>query len=76
MLKIGDKVNWRGSWGKQPAKEATVRGIEIGCVGKVGHNVPNVHWELVKDESVMVDLDNGHWAYGYQISKKETELQF
>jgi hypothetical protein len=69
MLKIGTKVNWRGAWGKQPAKEATVTGITIGCVGKVGHNVPNVHWELVNDRSVIVDLDNGHWAYGNQISK-------
>jgi len=71
MLKIGHKVMWRGTWGKDLPKEATVTGITIGCVGKVGHDVPNVHWELVNDRSVIVDLDNGHWAYGNQISRIE-----
>lgn len=67
-LKIGDKVSWRGSWGQEPAMEATIEGIEINCINKSGKEVSSVNWERVNDRSVIVNLNNGHWAYGNQIS--------
>jgi hypothetical protein len=60
-LKLGDKVIWKGSWGRDEAKVATVTRIEID-----GVLVPQVPWGIVQD-FVVVGLDNGHWAYGYQI---------
>lgn len=69
QLKIGDTVNWRGNRGKDPVQQVEVDGIEINCSGKEGEEVDSVDWDLVKDESVIVNLTCCKWAYGYQISK-------
>lgn len=68
-LKIGDSVIWRGTWGADPPKEAVVTGIELteGVREKYGHAVETVFWTTVRDNRVVVSLDNGHWAYGEQI---------
>ena len=66
-LKIGDKVIWRGGFGSDSPKEATVNGIEITNGGKYGRSVDEVDWSKVVDRNVTVDLDNGHWAYASQI---------
>ena len=71
ILRIGDKVSWRGAWGSHDAVIAIVEGIEINCKGKEGYPVDEVSWEEVKRGGVVVDLSNGHWAYGYQITKAE-----
>jgi hypothetical protein len=69
-LKIGDKVMWRGGFGSEPAKEATVTGIEKCAVGaKNGNSVSKVSWDKVNSRQIVVDLDNGHWAYGTQITQ-------
>lgn len=68
-LKVGDTVNWHGAFGREPAKEAKVESIELCKPGqKHGEPVNSVDWENVKN--VVVDLDNGHWAYGTQLTKK------
>jgi len=36
---------------------------------KIGDEVNSVEWTKVHDRNVVVTLDNGHWAYGGQISK-------
>ena len=64
-LKVGDEVIWRGSWGKDLPKEVKVTCIEINDI-----NVSSIDWDKVESRSVVVDLDNGHWAYGFQIAKK------
>lgn len=71
-LKIGDTVSWRGCFGSDPAKDAEVKEIIITEQPrtKYGKNVDSVDWELVKENRVLVDLTNGFWAYGEQISKK------
>ena len=59
-IEIGTKVDSRFG-------EAKVTGIEL-CKShseKYGIDVPKVFVED-KDRCVF-DLDNGHWAYGYQI---------
>lgn len=71
-LKIGDKVMWRGGWGTEPAKEAIIEEIDLCPVGcKHGKSVNSVAWETIKNEkrTVVVTLDNGHWAYGNQLTE-------
>jgi hypothetical protein len=69
-LKIGDEVIWRGSWGNDAPQIAKVERIEITGGGKYGKSVNEVEWSKVYDRNVTVDLDNGHWAYASQISRK------
>lgn len=67
-IKIGQKVWWRGSWGRDPEQIALVTGIEVGCIDKQGHRVDQVtDVEQYPKESIIIVLDNRHWAYGYQI---------
>lgn len=68
-LKIGDEVNWRGGFGRDAKKKAKVEAIQITNGGKYGDDVEEVEWSKVRDRNVVVDLDNGHWAYAEQISK-------
>ena len=69
-LKIGDKVWWRGGFGSEPAKLATVEEIEITNGYKYGEQVDEVKWSLVYDRNVVVTFsDNDHWAYASQIKK-------
>ena len=69
VLKIGDKVWWRGGFGSEPAKLAVVEGIEITGGHKYGDSVEEVPWSEVYDRNVTVDLDNDHWAYADQIKR-------
>ena len=72
ILKIGDTVMWRGSWGRDIAKEAKIDSIEVGCgQTKHGRDVKSVSWETIKKGGVVVSLDNGHWAYGHQLDEKK-----
>ena len=68
MLKINDTVNWRGAWGHDAPKHVKVIEIEINCINKSGTPVDEVKWDDL-DERTIVGLDNGHWAYGDQLSK-------
>jgi hypothetical protein len=66
-LKIGDTVLWRGRWGREAAKPAVVVSIDAVEPGeKHGASVDFMNWALVPTRAV-VDLNNGHWAYGEQI---------
>jgi hypothetical protein len=68
VLNVGDKVMWRGGFGGDAPKEATITGIEL-CEypdGKYGMSVTQVDWS--KQDRIVVDLDNGQWARGHQIS--------
>ena len=68
-LKVGVKVMWSGAWGRQAPVETVVTAIEKDCEGKQGTEVDFVDWNNCEDDSVIVTLDNGHWAYGYQIKR-------
>jgi hypothetical protein len=71
-LKIGDKVWWRGGFGSEPAKLATIEEIEITNGYKYGDQVDEVSWKQVYDRNVVVTFsDNDHWAYASQIKKYE-----
>ena len=66
-LKVGDKVMYRGTFGRGVAKETTIESIEL-CEDeheKYGEMVD----EMTKAdyERCCVSLADGHWCYGYQI---------
>lgn len=70
LLKKNDIVSWRGSWGTQKPQDAIVTQIELCENGsKHGNEVREIDWELC-NRNVVVTLDNGHWAYGNQITPK------
>jgi len=71
ILRAGDTVNWKGAFGSGSEKDAVIKTIEIGCSGKNGQIVNAVPWSAVNDRSVVVDLTNGSWAYGNQITPKK-----
>ena len=63
-----------GGWGKDPARPATVKRIEISeeaGVKEGGESVEVVPWTAETKNHVVVDLDTGgqheSWAYGHQI---------
>lgn len=68
-LVIGDTVLWRGSWGRDNPKFATIESIDINCVKGYGIATNSVGWDKMVDKTVVVSLTNGKWAYGHQISK-------
>jgi hypothetical protein len=72
-VRIGDNVKWRGCFGMDAPRSAVVTGLEITDAPrtKYGREVEEASWELVRQNRVLFTLDNGHWAYGEQISKKE-----
>ena len=63
--KVGDKVIYKPWSG--PNKTATIEGIQICRQGeKYGREVSSCN--LDKHYGVL-DLDNGHWCYFYQVIK-------
>ena len=67
-LKIGDRVRWSGGFGAQRARPAVVTGIVLTELHeKYGTTADSVSWSRVRQNCAVVDLDNGHWAYGSQI---------
>jgi hypothetical protein len=67
MIKVGDEVIWRGSWGRDTPAPARIVSMEL-CESrreKYGITVTEAY-EVDKDRLV-VTLDNGHWAYGEQL---------
>ena len=71
-LNIGDTVLWVKTM--TPAK---VIGIDFTEPGKAyGRKVEKVLWDLVPT-NVVVDLDNGKWAHGYQIAEMQNpQIEF
>jgi len=63
-LKLGDKVNWRGGFGKDLPKVAKVTNIVV-----LNKTVESVAWGEVQSRAVVLDLDNDHWCYGNQVTQ-------
>ena len=79
MLRVGDNVKWRGGFGRDAEREATVTGITI-CKpeSKYGESVSAVPWFALSDRGVIVDLRTrsavSHWAYGFQLQPTIQDL--
>jgi hypothetical protein len=70
VLKVGDKVSWRGSFGSADPVEVTVTSLEVTDLprDKYGKDVDGVTWDLVKENRVNFGLSSGNWAYADQIA--------
>jgi hypothetical protein len=73
-IRQGDIVWWRGSEGRDGWLEAKVKRIELVRPGQHenGVLVPWIPTTVI--DNCVFDLDNGHWAYGYQIKPKEETI--
>jgi hypothetical protein len=71
-LKKGDKVYWSGAWNTEPYEIVTVNQIEevLHEGEKWGFVVEEMEWSKMKNCVVL--LNNGKWAYGYQIKPLST----
>jgi hypothetical protein len=69
IIKVGDRVNWRGGFGADTPKIATITGMDITEQPreKYGESVEEVDIDLIRQNRVLFSLDNGHWAYSDQI---------
>lgn len=68
MPKIGDCVIYKGAWGTNAATKAFIEGMEKVTPGeKEGVEVPEASWEDIHKGAVVLDLSDGHWAYGWQV---------
>ena len=72
-LIVGDYVNWRGAFGHDPQEEVQVTGIQVCYIAddKEGYDVKEIDWNSVVGRDIIVDLDNGRWAWAFQISRIE-----
>jgi len=70
MLRIGDRVNWRGAWGSESIRKVTIESLEVTEYPreKYGDEVSEVSWQVIKENRCVVGIDSGNWAYGSQIA--------
>lgn len=69
LISKGDQVWWRGSWGNDSWQQAKVVGIELVNKGQKENGIAIEHIPVEVKDHCVFDLDNGHWAYGYQIKE-------
>lgn len=75
ILRIGDAVNWHRSYGTKAAQRVLVVAImrvdsKSDIDSRQGDEVDSMPWSEVPEHAV-VDLENGQWAYGYQLEPVE-----
>ena len=70
VLKIGDRVTWRGAYGKDAPCIATIEHITLtrGPYQKGGEDVEQISLDTLRQGLAVIDLDNGHWAYANQVA--------
>lgn len=68
IIKVGDTVMWRGCFGRDAAVPAKIEQMEMTEQPrtKYGVEVRAAFWD--DKDYLLVTLDNGHWAYGEQLS--------
>ncbi len=73
-LRVGNTVLWRGNFGTAEPIEAKVKYIQKNFENgsKDGKQVSSIDWDKVTERNVIVDLDNGHWAWASQITEKKS----
>lgn len=68
IIKVGDTINWSGGFGRQAAKKAIILSISL-CEKGEKYGTPVDFIDVAQKYKCTFDLDNGHWAYGDQISQ-------
>lgn len=68
-IKINDIITYRPSFGMGARTSTKVIGLSVTEYprDKNGKEVREVDIELVKQNKVLFDLEDGHWAYSDQI---------
>lgn len=72
IIKIGDKVQHRGGWGSEEKTVTTIEWIQKTAddLEKDGIEVDSIIWDNEHGDweyPFVIGLNNGHWAYSYQI---------
>lgn len=70
VLKVGDNVIWRGRFGLDEPQKAKITGIQVNIENgsKEGISVNKISWSSVKERKQILDLDNNHWCWSYQVA--------
>ena len=73
-LKVGDRVMYKGGWGKHPAVEVTV--VDLGLTDgpkskKTIERLKRAPWKLIEENWVIIGVEHDEgassWGYGYQF---------
>jgi hypothetical protein len=67
-VSVGDTVMWHGGWDLSAPKKVKVTKIRVHINGRRGTPVVSAPWIEMTRHNAVVDLDNGVWCYGDQIS--------
>lgn len=73
IIKVGDTVMWRGAWGRDAARPAKIVGMELCEAPRMKEGIRVRSAFLADKARLVVDLDNGSWAYGFQIEPIEED---
>jgi hypothetical protein len=70
LLRPGDRVVVATRFGDGPIEEHTILAI-VDTLNSPADppDLPAVLWADLTDRAIVVDLDNGTWAYGYQLAR-------
>ena len=66
-LKVGDVVLCRGGWGSEAPKPVTITHLELCVEAGDKYGVPVAELPWADKARAVVDMNNGHWAYGSHI---------
>ena len=61
VVTVGDRIYWRGPCGDAPPVVVIVLKISLGPI-----DVERASWRDIRERGVL-DIDNGHWSYGWQL---------
>lgn len=73
ILHLGDSVN--SKFGPSAVKQITLVSEQWDKGESDGVPVPHIAWNLVLNGWAIVDLENGHWCYGDQITPVTQEVR-
>ena len=73
-LKMGDRVMYRGGFGRSPAVEVTVTDLGLADSPKSKKTIERLKrapWSLVKDNWIIIEVEHDEgatsWGYGFQF---------